>query len=327
MKICFLDNVNIPYTSTDIDSNQLRGAENVIINLTRELNTLGHEITVYNNCDKEIKIENIEWKNIYNIQKDKNIYDIVVTNNDMQLFESINANKYVAFSHSIQSLEKFIRKKQLIPFLKYKPKIVHLSKYHEQNRNYLLKIFGSFRLNWGLDEIFLKTNISNDNKENIAIFTSRVDRNLDLLINIWKHHIFTHDQNFKLLVTPNNVDLSQYNIFNRNFGSRKELINDLLKSKILLIPGHKSELYCIAAEQAKELCVPIITLGIGALAERVEHGKTGFIAKNEKEFASYTNDLFKNPTIFSEIKNNLLSLRGKNNWSDVAKKLILNILK
>ena len=324
MKICFLDNVNIPYTSADIDSNQLRGAENVIINLTRELNYLGHEITVYNNCNKEIKIENIAWKNIYNIQKDRNIYDLVVTNNDMRLFKGINANKYLAFSHSIQSLEKFIRKKQLIPFLKYKPKIVHLSKYHEQNRSYLLKIFGSFRLNWGLDEIFLKTDVSNNNKENIAIFTSRVDRNLDLLINIWKHHIFTHDQNFKLLVTPNNVDLSQYNIFNRNFGSRKELINDLLKSKILLIPGHKSELYCIAAEQAKELCVPIITLGIGALSERVEHGKTGFIAKNEKEFASYAIDLFKKPIIFSEIKNNLLSLRGKNNWGDVANKLILN---
>ena len=102
---------------------------------------------------------------------------------------------------------------------------------------------------------------------------------------------------------------------------------DLLKSKILLIPGHKSELYCIAAEQAKELCLPIITLGIGALSERVEHGKTGFIAKNEKEFASYAIDLFNNPTIFSEVKNNLLLSRGKNNWKDVANKLILNVSK
>ena len=52
---------------------------------------------------------------------------------------------------------------------------------------------------------------------------------------------------------------------------------------MLLIPGHKAELYCISAEEARELCIPIITLGIGCLKERVIHGKTGFIAKNEKE--------------------------------------------
>ena len=109
-------------------------------------------------------------------------------------------------------------------------------------------------------------------------------------------------------------------------GSQNEMIKDLLRSRLLIIPGHKAELYCLAAEEGRELCVPIVTMGIGSLSERVEHGKTGFIAKNEKEFASYAIDLFKNPIIFSEIKNNLLSLRGKNNWSDVANKLILNTL-
>ena len=104
MNICFLDNVNISYTSRDIDSNKLRGAENVIINLSNELNSLGHKITVYNNCTNEIKINDIEWKNLKNIRSDTTIYDLAVTNNDIRLFDNIKANKYVAFSHSIQSL-------------------------------------------------------------------------------------------------------------------------------------------------------------------------------------------------------------------------------
>ena len=33
MKICFLDNNLIPYTSKDITSEKLRGAENILINL------------------------------------------------------------------------------------------------------------------------------------------------------------------------------------------------------------------------------------------------------------------------------------------------------
>ena len=59
------------------------------------------------------------------------------------------------------------------------------------------------------------------------------------------------------------------------------MVKDMLKSKVLLVPGHKSELFCIAAEEARELCIPIITLGIGSLSERVEHGVTGYIAKNK----------------------------------------------
>ena len=76
--------------------------------------------------------------------------------------------------------------------------------------------------------------------------------------------------------------------------SQKKLVEDLLKSKVFLVPGHKAELYCLAAEEARELCIPIVTMGIGSLYERVEHGKTGFIAKNENEFASYTLELFNN---------------------------------
>ena len=33
MKICFLDNSEIPYTSKDLNSKQIRGGENVIIHL------------------------------------------------------------------------------------------------------------------------------------------------------------------------------------------------------------------------------------------------------------------------------------------------------
>ena len=90
-----------------------------------------------------------------------------------------------------------------------------------------------------------------------------------------------------MYVTPNNKDNTKFNIYNRNFGTQKELINDLITSKVFLVPGHKAELFCIAAEEARELCIPTVTLGIGSLSERIIHNKTGFIAKNEKDFSSY----------------------------------------
>ena len=78
----------------------------------------------------------------------------------------------------------------------------------------------------------------------------------------------------------------------RKLDDRSKLIEDLKKSRVCLIPGHKAELFCLVAEEAKELCVPIVTLGIGSLAERVAHEKSGLIAKNDLQFSEYIFELF-----------------------------------
>tara|TARA_B100001123_G_C15116969_1_gene949739 strand:- start:94 stop:1074 length:981 start_codon:yes stop_codon:yes gene_type:complete len=323
MKICFLDDVNLSYTSKDIYSNKIRGAENILINLSTEFSKLNHKVTVYNYCKNNIKIDNINWINLNSI-KDKPHYDLAITNNNIKLFDKINASKKVAISHSIQSIEKFIRKGQFFAFFKHKPKIVLLSKYHKNSRNFFLRMHGSFTINWGVDEIFLESILDKNVINEQAIFTSYSDRNLNLLIKIWKDHIYTRDKNKKLLITPINKNYTKFNIFNREFGNKARLVSDVLSSRLFLIPGHKAELYCIAAEEARELCVPMITLGIGCLTERINHGKTGLIARNETEFADYTIQLFNDDIMWNDMRKNLLSLRGSKKWKNIAEQFLKN---
>ena len=52
--------------------------------------------------------------------------------------------KKILISHSIQTIEKFIRKKQLLPYLRHKPKLALLGKYHLSKRNYFTRMFGFF---------------------------------------------------------------------------------------------------------------------------------------------------------------------------------------
>ena len=323
MKICFLDGIKVIYDSNDIYSNKIRGAENVLINLSTEFSKLNHDVTIYNNCKSNTKIGNINWININNIN-DNPQYDLAISNNDIRLFDKIISTKKIAISHSIQSIEKFIRKSQLFAFLKHKPKIALLSKYHKNNRNFFLRMYGTYNTDWAVDEIFLESKLDENVLNNQAIFTSYSDRNLNLLIKIWKEQIYPVDSSKKLLITPVNYDYSKYNIYNRKFGDKLKLISDISKSRIFLIPGHKAELYCISAEEARELCVPIITLGIGCLKERVNHGKTGFIANNEKEFADYTFQLFNDDNIWNDMRKNLFSLRGSKKWKDVANQFLKN---
>ena len=180
-------------------------------------------------------------------------------------------------------------------------------------------------LRWGVDDIFLKTEITNEINKNQGIFISRPDRNLELLLNIWKNKIIKKNDKLKLLATENSYNFSDNSIISRKLDHRMKLINDLKSSRVCLIPGHKAELYCLVAEEAKELCVPIVTLGIGCLKERVDHGKTGYIANNKDEFASYTLELFKNDDLWNSMRNNLIKQRGKKTWSSVAKNLLNQI--
>jgi len=128
-----------------------------------------------------------------------------------------------------------------------------------------------------------------------------------------------------LYSTPSGLINNDFNIFARNFEDKTTMVKDLLKSKVLLAPGHKGELYCIAAEEARELCIPIITLGIGSLSERVEHGITGFVAKNYDEFAYYTLEIFKDINLWKSLRNNLIKLRGSKKWDIVAVNLLNQI--
>ena len=324
MKICFLDNSPIPYNTNDLNSKDIRGAENVVIHLSNELTKLDNKVVVFNNSLENKTINGVKWSNLNNVNRNIT-YDLAFTNNDMKLFDKIIANKYVAFSHSIQTIEKFIRKGQLISYLKYKPKIIFGGKYHSNKRNYLLKMFGSINLQWAVDPLFLETNLDEGIIENRAIFTSRRDRNLDMLIDIWKKKIFTQNKSIKLYTTPSNLIDNNYNIFTRNFNDKQSMVKDLLKSKVLLVPGHKGEIFCIAAEEARELCIPIVTLGIGSLSERVEHGITGFVAKNYEEFADYTLKIFNDENLWKDLRNNLIKLRGTKKWDKVAFNLLSQI--
>ena len=330
MKICFIDNTNFKYSFNDKNNPLLRGAETTLINLSYNLSLIDNEVDVYNNCSKSFYSNNYKWQNISVLEKSNNLFDVAIANGDINLLNNVNAKKKFAISYSIQTIEKFIRKNQLLTYLRNKPKIILIGDYHKTKRNILTRIWGHDFLELSIDDNFINTEVNFNNQElsNQAIFTSRADRNGKKLIEIWRDKIFPFRNNIKLLFTPN-IDvqnLNSFNIFYRKMKDQVELINDLKNSRVMLLPGHKAELFCLAAEEARELCLPIVTLGIGSLKERVIHNETGFIAQNDTQFAKYTLDLFNDDDLCIQLKKNLYKLRNHRCWAKSAKKF-LGVLK
>ena len=104
------------------------------------------------------------------------------------------------------------------------------------------------------------------------------------------------------------------------------LIKDLLNTRLFLSPGHIGEVFCLAAEEARELCIPIVTMGHGSLYERVEHNITGYIAQNENDFVKYSNDILNDDEIFINLRKNLLQKKNTRNYLHV-KNDFLKLLK
>ena len=329
IKIIFLEN-SYDYNANDLDSFKIGGSEKTLINISNELaKDKLFEIKVYNNTSSEVMINNVYWSNINNIKKLENP-NFVISMSDANLFRKISCKNNFLWSHSVQSLEKFIRKKQLFSYLKYKPTLILEGEYHYKTRSYLTSFFGKQILKIAPDKDFINTKINLDTiPPPNAIFTTKSDRNIDFLLSTW-HLIKKNNFNSKLLINPPySLNKEQINdgIILRKKGDKNLLIRDLLNSKIFLTPGHKTEVFCLAADEARELCIPIVTMGYGCLYERVEHNKTGFIAKNKQEFVNYTNLILKNDKVYLKLRNNLIKKRNSRNYNHVKKDFIkiLNI--
>lgn len=327
MKIYFVEKT-IPFNSLDIDKPFIGGSEKTLINISNELaNHKSLIIKVFNLTNKKNMIKNVEWNNINNISKNDQP-DILISMSDANLLSLFISKKKYLWSHSIQPIEKFIRKKQLYQFIKNKPIMILEGDYHYKNRSFFTSMFGKKKIPIAVDYDFINFKIDeNFIPDKKAIFTTRSDRNLEFILNCWPKINSKSKRSCLYINPPFNLTNEQkkLDIKLRSKSIKSELINDLATSRVMLNPGHKGEVFCLAAEEARELCIPIVTLGIGALKERVEHGVTGFIAKNNEEFIYYTIKILNDDNFYLKIKKNLMKKRNFRSYKDVAIDL-LNII-
>ncbi len=324
MLIYFLEN-SIPFNATDINSPKIAGTEKTLINIANELaKNTNLSIKVFNKTISQSILNNVEWNNINNV-KNYPKPDILIAFSDANLFQNHQAKKKYLWSHSVQNFEKFIRKKQFLPFYKHKPIMLLESMYHYKTRSLITSLFGKKIINLAADYEFINENIDiNFIPEKKAIFTTRPDRNIEFLLSCWVEINKISKESQLFINPPFNLSNShkKIGIKLRNKGEKKILINDLKNSRIMLNPGHRGEVFCLSAIEAQELCIPIVTMGYGSLAERVEHSKTGYIAKNKNEFIKYSVELLENDKTYLEFKKNLIDRRGKRTYKNVSEDLL-----
>ena len=321
-KIIIIDNSKLSYSGEDINGTFLRGTECSLILLAEHFAKIGFKVDFCNNIVKPMIINNVNYFNKNDINK-LLIYDLAIAISDANEFDRVSSVKKAVFSNSNQTIEKFIRKKQLIPFLKYKPTLITLCNYQFEKRSFFTSFFGKKTIPITVDPKFLDVEVDNNFiPEKKVVYNIRSNRNLDRLIKIWCDKIYPINNNFKLYITPGLIKYQNYhkanNIFLRTIGSRSEMIKELKNYRALTYLGHKSDIFTLTAEEAIKICLPVVTFGIGSLKERVTHNETGFIAKNDQEFADYTIKLLNNDEFYLNLKRKMSKKRNDYNWSVIT---------
>tara|TARA_B100001248_G_scaffold226284_1_gene184203 strand:- start:1806 stop:2810 length:1005 start_codon:yes stop_codon:yes gene_type:complete len=319
--ILFIDNSNSDFSGYDLNTIKVRGTESSLILLAESFVKKGISVRVLT----DIKVETICNGVIYsNKNKYKNSrYDLCIAISNANLFRDIEANKKVVWSNSLQPFEKFLRKRQLFAFIKHKPEVVTMCNYQYRKRSYLTSMYGKHMISLSVDPKFYNEHIDiNSIPEPNALNNVRSLRNLDWLLKIWMNEFNNKNQSAKLYINPNLVTYSEKmkkaNILERRFGSREDLIEELKNTRVFAYTGHKSDIWVLTVEEAVQMCVPVVTYGIGSVEDRVEHGVTGYIAKNDKEFAYYLERLLFDNDFYLSLRKKMFNRRGFKNWDYIA---------
>ena len=319
--ILFIDNSNSDFTGLDLNTTKVRGTESSLILLAESLVKNNIYVKVLTEINEDVLCNGVIYSNKSAHQETH--YDLCVAISNANLFNKISAKKKVVWSNSLQPFEKFLRKKQLLPFLKHKPEVVTMCNYQFYKRSYLTSMYGKHMISLSVDPRFYTEKVDLENIPSpYALNNVRSHRNLDWLIDIWTNSFNNKNGKAKLFINPNLIEYSEEmkksNIYERKFGSRDDLINELRNTRVFAYTGHKSDIWVLTVEEAVQMCVPIVTYGIGSVEDRVIHNETGFIAKNDEEFAKYLEMLLFDDEFYNKIRRKMFKRRGFKNWDFIA---------
>ncbi len=159
-----------------------------------------------------------------------------------------------------------------------------------------------------------------------VVFISQAYRGLADTIAMWRDLVAPRHPAAKLRAFIAAEDVARYTALAAGMPSIEVLprvpnaeMPELLRgARVLAAPGHRAETFCLAAAEAQAMGVPVVTLGHGALSERVEHGRTGFICCDRAEMAGRILALLDDDGAWEAMHAACLATRANAAWDRVA---------
>jgi glycosyltransferase involved in cell wall biosynthesis len=279
---------------------------------------------VFNGVKKPLQEFGVSWRPIAEAPQ-KAVGQVGIAIGSPKSFHGLSFASNILWLHNPTKIRREIRRGNILPLLKAKPAVVLLGKYHAAHVPRWLPTRSRRVIHHGVHPDFFRKAAASEAPPPRAIFTSQPYRGLDWLLELWgdvKRRV--PGAVFDVFAPKAHQAAANARLpaiegvtFRGNI-SRPELAAELGQARVQLIPGHRDETYCLAAAEATAAGVPIVTLGAGALAERVRDGETGFVVRNKCEFVERTIMLLSYDALWRSMHEACLNEAALTTWDSRA---------
>lgn len=324
--VAFLhDNHNHPgYTGASLRAGGVGGTESSVIQLAEALAARGHAVYALNRLDGAAVEGGVMWLPL----REKTAMpplDVAIGVNSARIFWGVDAQAKIAWLHNPPTVRQQLKRRNLLALLRHRPHAVLLGEYHSRLLHPWLPYTGRSVIHHGVGDEFFAQEPSAARRPPRAIFASQPSRGLSFAAQAWEAierqapgaelHVFCPQAKQREAAEACG---GRRGVVIRGSVSRPQLAQELRAARVMLIPGVADETFCLAAAEATASGTPIVTLGHGALAERVRHGETGFIAKNGEEFAAAAARLLNEESVWAAIHRSCIRDPALARWSERA---------
>lgn len=297
----------------DYENPGLGGGEAALVLLTRQLASRGHRVEVFNCCYKPGHYDDVHWRMAWELEHAATP-DVAVA---VRFHEAVPPAQRRARRHLFWMLDD--RPHGPAAFTRHFPKnTVVVASQAMQNRLVAADVHApTARIPLPIETRRYRTG---EERKRACLYSSMPNRGLDVLLAIWPRIRaavpdaelwvtsgwrlwgYTHSeaedrwrQTFGDQATPEGVKL---------LGPvpRAQLCHLQERAWLGLYPSRFPEMFCLAAAESGAAGTPMVTSDLDALAERVEHGRTGVLVPGAIEdpivqdrFVAATVDLLSDP--------------------------------
>jgi len=331
--IAFLD-MSFPFDGDILRCRPLGGVQRVTVLLAEALAARGHRLDVFNANAAVTSCASVTYRPLAGLGRTDGgagvAADLVVVNREPRLFSLVRSGRKVLWLHGPAG---YLRKaRHVIPLLRHRPTPVFLGPCHRATRPWWLPMPGALVLPLAVGAPFTEAAVADRPPPPRAIFLSNPRRSLDWLVTLWMRaiqprvpggelHVYCgsavyggDDPKLEAALGRARALAGPSVIFHPPAGP-DQLATELRQSRAMLYRGDPGETWCVAAAEASAMGVPIVTAGIGSLAERVIDDVTGFIAPDPAEFTERAVQVLTDDGVWQRLHDQAVARRTTETWS------------
>ena len=321
MKITILPPLHSALSDGRGSDGTLGGIETACLELGDALVDRGHEVRIAGRFPDHRKARPLDWTQLAGGDG-----GALISCNDARILQAGDFKTRVFWSHNPLAVEKAIRKKQFGPIWMHRPHAVFGSQDAMAALSPLLRFRSRNVIPLGVTALFESTATGSPRGLDFA-FVSQAQRGLPETCRVWREmvspaapdgslHVFGSSAE-QAHITPEAAQAARILFHPR--ADKQDLARFYETATALICIGAADETFCLAAAEAQCAGLPVLTLGIGALCERVSHGVNGLRAASFEALAQDAVRLCRDQELVLFLRQGALRARGQYSWARSGK--------